>query len=200
MDVKKDTKQHILETSFLLFLKKSYKAVTLKEIIRETGLSNGAFYHHFESKEQLFKELIDTYLLRMARRVYEYYPKDSLWHFIQDTLKDAEEIHEKLDEYLNIGGGFNFLTFMFEGIRLFPEVHAEINKVHKLEFASWVEIIDIAKAKKEIKSELPTELIARMFIYVPDGAYMDFLVDGNLTKYRLGHRRLWEGLYNTFKI
>ncbi|MDR2424627.1 MAG: TetR/AcrR family transcriptional regulator, partial [Prevotellaceae bacterium] len=70
--VKKDTKQHILETACLLFLKKSYKEVTLKEIIRETGLSNGAFYHHFESKEQLFKEVIDTHLFRIARQLYEY--------------------------------------------------------------------------------------------------------------------------------
>ena len=200
MKVKKDTKQHILETAFLLFLRKSYKAVTLKEIIFESGLSNGAFYHHFESKEQLFKEVIDTYLLRLARRAYKHSHKDSLWNFIQNTLNAMEEVHKKLDEYLNIGGGFNFLMFMFEGIRLFPEVHAEIDKVHKLEFATWVEVIDIAKAQGEIKPELPTELIARMFIYIPDGAYMDYIVDGNLTKYRLGHRRLWEGLYNTFKI
>ncbi|MDR2562425.1 MAG: TetR/AcrR family transcriptional regulator, partial [Prevotellaceae bacterium] len=95
MNVKKDTKQHILETACLLFMKKSYKAVTLKEIIRETGLSNGAFYHHFESKEQLFKEVIDTHLFRIARQLYEYYSKDSLWNFIQNTLDNADKIYPK---------------------------------------------------------------------------------------------------------
>jgi AcrR family transcriptional regulator len=196
----KDTKEHIVKTAFLLFLQKSYKAVTLKDIISATGLSNGAFYHHFKSKEQLFKEVIETYLFRMGRHIYEYYPKDSLWDFIQDTLKGAEEIHKKIDEFLMVGIGYNYLIFMFEAMGLFPEIQTEINRIHKTEFAAWVEVIDIAKVKGEIKTELPTELVARMFIYVLDGSYLDFILDKNLIKYRLSHRRLWEGLYNTFKV
>ncbi|MDR1526888.1 MAG: TetR/AcrR family transcriptional regulator [Dysgonamonadaceae bacterium] len=195
----KDTKEHIIKTAFLLFLQKSYKAVTLKDIISATGLSNGAFYHYFESKEQLFKEVVETYFLRLVRRIYEYYPKDSFWDFIQDTLNDAEEVHKQIDEFLMTGSGYNYLLFMFETMGQFPEMHIEINRIHKMEFAAWVEIIDIAKAKGEIKSELPTELIARMFIYMPDGSYLDFILDKNLTKYKLSHRRLWEGLYNTLK-
>jgi AcrR family transcriptional regulator len=195
----KDTKEHIVRTAFLLFLQKSYKAVTLKDIISATGLSNGAFYHYFESKEQLFKEVVNTYLIRLTRRIYEYYPKDSLWNFIQDTLNDTEDIHKKTDEFLMQGDGYNYLIFLFEAMRKFPEIQAEVNQVHKLEFAAWVEIIDIARTKGEIRTELPTELVARMFIYMPDGSYLDFMLDKNLTKYRLGHRRLWEGLYNMLK-
>jgi AcrR family transcriptional regulator len=196
----KDTKEHIFKTAFLLFLQKSYKAVTLKDIISATGLSNGAFYHYFESKEQLFKEVVETYLFRLGGRIYEYYPKDSLWDFIQDTLKDLEEVHKELDDFLMTGNEYNYLIFMFEATRLFPEIQAEINRIRKLEFAAWVEIIDIAKAKGEIKTELPTELVARMFTYMPDGSYLDFILDKNLTKYKLSHRRLWEGLYNTLKV
>jgi AcrR family transcriptional regulator len=193
---KKDTKQHILETAFKLFLQKSYKATTLKDIIQETGLSNGGFYHHFESKEQLFKEVIDHYLFRVARRVYEYYPKDSLWSFIQDTLEDMEKIHKKLDDFLEMNSGYNFVFFLFEALRQFPEIQKEAIELHRIEFASWVEIIDLAKAKGEIKSEVSTGIIARMFTYLPDGAYLDFLVDNNMEKYRLAPRSLWEGLYN----
>jgi AcrR family transcriptional regulator len=196
----KDTKEHILKTAFLLFLERSYKAVTLKDIIHKTGLSNGAFYHYFESKEQLHKEVIEIYLFRMARKVYEYYPQSSLWDFIQDALNGAEEVHKKIGEFLQAGSGYNFLIFMFEAIRQFPDMQMEINKIHKMEFAAWVEIIDIAKAKGEIKTEHPTELVARMFIYLPDGSYLDFLIDGNLAKYKLSHRRLWEGLYNILKV
>jgi AcrR family transcriptional regulator len=196
----KDTKEHIIKTAFLLFLEKSYKAVTLKDIIRKTGLSNGAFYHYFESKEQLHKEVIETYLFRMARRIYEHYPKSSLWNFIQDTLNDAEEVHKKIDEFLLAGSGYNFLIFMFEAMGQFPEIRVEINNLHKMEFAAWVEIIEIAKAKGEIRDALPTELIARMFIYVPDGSYLEFMIDANIAKYKLVHRRLWEGLYNMLKV
>jgi AcrR family transcriptional regulator len=196
----KDTKEHILKTAFMLFMENSYKAVTLKDIIRETGLSNGAFYHHFESKEQLFKEVINAYLLSWARRIWEHSPKDSLWDFIQNALKDTDEIYEQVDGSLEASNNLNYLIFMFEACRLFPDVQEKINWRHKLEFATWVEVIDVAKMKGEIKSELPTELIARMFIYLPDGAYMDFLLDKNLVKFQFGVKRLWEGLYNTLKV
>jgi AcrR family transcriptional regulator len=195
----KDTKEHILKTACVLFMEKSYKAVTLKDIIHKTGLSNGAFYHYFESKEQLFKEVIDTYLLSLARRMWEHSRKDSLWEFIQNTLKATNTIYEHVDDLLIMGGGFNYLIFMFEAFRLFPDIEEKISQTHKLEFATWVEVIDIAKMKGEIKSELPTELIARMFIYMPDGAYMDFLLDKNLVKYQFGLKRLWEGLYGMLK-
>ncbi len=48
------TKEFILKTAFSLFLQKNYKAVTLKEIVDKTGLSKGAFYHYYTSKEKLF--------------------------------------------------------------------------------------------------------------------------------------------------
>ncbi|MDR1882383.1 MAG: TetR/AcrR family transcriptional regulator [Prevotella sp.] len=196
---KKDTKQHIIETAFLLFMDKSYKAVTLKDIIRETGLSAGAFYHHFESKEQLFKEIIDRYLFSMAGGIYAYCPKNSLWDFIQDTLSDMDKLSEQLGKHLMNEGGMNYLTLMFEAFKLFPEAQKKIIDLHKLEFASWVDIIDIAKSKGEIKSTVPTELLARMFIYLPDGSYMNFLIDRNMDKYRFGARKLWEGLYDMLK-
>jgi AcrR family transcriptional regulator len=195
----KDTKEHIIKTAFLLFLEKSYKAVTLKDIIHKTGLSNGAFYHYFKSKEQLHKEVIETYLFRMARRIYGYRPQNSLWDFIQDALKSAEAIHKEIDDFLLNGNGYNYLIFMFEAIRNFSEMREEINKIHKMEFATWVEIIEIAKAKGEIRDDHPAELLARMFIYVPDGSYLEFMLDGNIAKYTLSHRRLWEGLYNMVK-
>jgi AcrR family transcriptional regulator len=51
-------------------MQKSYKAVTLKDLIAATGLSNGAFYHYFENKEQLFKEVADHYMIRMTLRSF----------------------------------------------------------------------------------------------------------------------------------
>ena len=56
------TKEHIITVACELFLQKSFKEVTMKEIVKQTGLSKGAFYHYFESKEQLFQEVLDFFL------------------------------------------------------------------------------------------------------------------------------------------
>ena len=36
-----------------LFYKKGYENTTIKDIIEEIGVSKGAFYHYFESKEDV---------------------------------------------------------------------------------------------------------------------------------------------------
>ncbi|MGD8401904.1 MAG: TetR/AcrR family transcriptional regulator, partial [Bacillota bacterium] len=56
-----DSKKHIIDVSFGLFLQKSFKEVTMQEIVAKTGMSKGAFYHYFESKEQLFLEVINHF-------------------------------------------------------------------------------------------------------------------------------------------
>lgn len=54
------TKERIKETALRLFLEKGY-AVGINEIIRESGTSKGAFYHHFSSKNELFTDTVDEF-------------------------------------------------------------------------------------------------------------------------------------------
>ena len=52
-----ETAQRILTTASKLFLEKGYEKTSLQDIIRETGLSKGAIYHHFSSKEAIFETI-----------------------------------------------------------------------------------------------------------------------------------------------
>ena len=48
-----DTRNNILRTTLQLFLQKGYKDVSYQDLVKKTGLSKGAIYHYFESKEVL---------------------------------------------------------------------------------------------------------------------------------------------------
>ena len=54
-----ETVKKILDVSLRLFLEKGYEKATLADIIRETGLSKGAIYHHFASKEEILIRICD---------------------------------------------------------------------------------------------------------------------------------------------
>ena len=82
----KDTKEHILETVFILFLQKSFKAVTMQEIVKQTGISKGAFYHYFTSKEQVFEEIVNQYFMRLVDMGFDQFSTDSLQAFYTDLL------------------------------------------------------------------------------------------------------------------
>jgi AcrR family transcriptional regulator len=53
-----ETRQKILEATERLIKLKGLARVTTKEIARETGLSEGALYRHFEHKEEVFFAII----------------------------------------------------------------------------------------------------------------------------------------------
>lgn len=53
------TVQKILDTAEGLFIAKGYDHASLQDIIRATGLSKGAIYHHFASKEDIFFAVCD---------------------------------------------------------------------------------------------------------------------------------------------
>ena len=46
--------RRILDTAEQLFIEKGYDRASLQDIIEATGLSKGAIYHHFTSKEDIF--------------------------------------------------------------------------------------------------------------------------------------------------
>lgn len=53
-----ETRQKILDAAEKLILLKGLARVTTKEIARETGLSEGALYRHFDHKEEIFFALL----------------------------------------------------------------------------------------------------------------------------------------------
>jgi len=50
--------QRLLKAAIKLFVKKGYKGSSVAEITKEAGLTRGALYCHFETKEHLAREII----------------------------------------------------------------------------------------------------------------------------------------------
>lgn len=68
----KDVRTSILNAAVKLFGERGYHATSLQDIIEAASCSKGAFYHYFESKEDLVRIIHDTYLdhlLAHAERV-----------------------------------------------------------------------------------------------------------------------------------
>ncbi len=57
-----ETRHRILEAATHLFSKTGYDATGVAEICQVAGVSKGAFYHHFPTKQAVFLQLLDSYL------------------------------------------------------------------------------------------------------------------------------------------
>lgn len=56
-------REQILARCYELFAREGYAAVTLRRLCRELGISTGALYHYFESKEDIFEQTV-AYIAR----------------------------------------------------------------------------------------------------------------------------------------
>ncbi len=57
-----ETRTKIMSSAVNLFAVRGYTAASVDNICKEAGVSKGAFYHHFESKQALFLALLNDWL------------------------------------------------------------------------------------------------------------------------------------------
>lgn len=55
------TRRHILDSACPLFIQYGYKAVTMQDICRASGLSKGGLYRHYKDKSSLFSDLLQSF-------------------------------------------------------------------------------------------------------------------------------------------
>ena len=77
-----ETRAHILRIAEECFSQQGYDATGVAEICRRAGLSKGAFYHHFSSKQAVFGELLDRWLSGLDRQL-------ATAHMEGSTIPDA---------------------------------------------------------------------------------------------------------------
>ena len=57
-----ETRAHILDAALRRFAIAGYNAASVDDICEEAGVSKGAFYHHFPSKQSIFIALLEGWL------------------------------------------------------------------------------------------------------------------------------------------
>lgn len=63
------TRSQLLEGAARVFARRGYHVATLEEVAAEVGLTKGAVYSNFESKERLFLELVDIEISKRVREI-----------------------------------------------------------------------------------------------------------------------------------
>lgn len=196
----KSSREHILNVAFNLFLQKSFKEVTLREIVEKTGMSKGAFYHYFTSKEQLFLELVNNVFSSVLDIPYNSFNKDSLYNFYIDYINYyTESLKRQKHEEEGSMESFNYISIIFDAIKLFPDFQEKLLESKQVQLNAWKEIIHDARAKGEIESPMSDEQIAYMFINSSGGIEMSSIFKGSSEDIGSSLVELWDSFYKQLK-
>ncbi len=92
------TREKLLEKGMTLLLHHGYHDTGIQQILTETGIPKGSFYHHFESKEAFGLAVIDYYSARVFTKLdhclakKEKPPIECLHGFFQQCLDDYDQV------------------------------------------------------------------------------------------------------------
>jgi TetR/AcrR family transcriptional regulator, transcriptional repressor for nem operon len=193
-----DSKEKIVQTAFNLFLTKGYREVSLREIVEKVGLSKGAFYHYYKSKEELFTEVVDRYVLDISDAIYDNLPKDNLKTFITGYLtllmKFIDQVIATAKD-INENDSITYYNLIFEALHLLPGFHEKIHEVHRREREAWIEVIHNAKASGEILTDFDDARLAKLFICSNDGLGMHVILEGRLKDIFQEISGVWNEIY-----
>ncbi|MBS1645921.1 MAG: TetR/AcrR family transcriptional regulator [Bacteroidetes bacterium] len=196
----RDSREHILTTSLHLFIENGFKGVTMQEIVKKTGLSKGAFYHYFKSKEQVFEEVINHFYTELMMPDYGSFSKNNLKRFYLDLLEEKKNrvgASKIINNQKNKIFTPHHYFLMFDAIKMFPDFKKLKEDLQKEELRIWVHIIEAAKKSKEIKTKISTKELAMLFIYTEKGINIRYIMAENYKKSRQEVKKAWDSLYAT---
>lgn len=159
----KDNRMHILATAFKLFFQKGFKEVTMSELVKESGLSKGAFYHYFNSKEELYNHSMEMFMDHYLNNFsLEYKGHLTLRENLKTLYSEFSPITEQLNTSTQEAAETlsNYLIFLQSLMRKeeFRKKMEIYNRNFTLEFSEWIKS---AQQRGEIRQELNPVLLAK---------------------------------------
>ncbi len=165
------SKKKLLKAAQICFAKYGYDATGVAKICEYAGLSKGAFYHHFSSKQDLFLVMMDKWLKILDR-------------YIDTIKKDSDNIPELV---INIASKARPVFKEAEGqLPIFIELWIKASRDRKLRDITIVSYKKYLKLFREITNEgiqkgsirkVNPEVMSRMIVAVAVGLMMQGLLD-----------------------
>jgi TetR/AcrR family transcriptional repressor of nem operon len=167
--VQSPTKEKLLDAAQQLMLVKGFPATTVDEICETAGFTKGSFFHYFESKEHLGKEVLNRFFsfsLQQRSQQGSYRKKS-------DPL---QRVYGYVDRFIEMATNPELPSGCLLGhfTQELSDTHPEIRSLCAQHFAEWAATfkhdLDEAKAKHVPRASFDTQSVAEYFIAVMQGS------------------------------
>ena len=162
-----ETRQRLMDAALGVFARNGYERATVDEIVREAGFSKGAFYVHFEAKEDIFWAMLEE---RLAHQ--------------QEAFRDALDINVPVAQNVQTILRSLFALNQDDPLwsALFMEFVAHASRNHKVRdqlaalHRSWrdfaIEALDRGREAGLVRKDLDANFLASVIIAVIEGSIM----------------------------
>jgi TetR/AcrR family transcriptional regulator, transcriptional repressor for nem operon len=198
----KNTKNQILYESFKLFLAYGFHSVTMNDLVKASGLSKGAFYHYFASKEALFRDsIVEFFFTGLTERKFVPSFMASVQENMNNLIDFKANAYRQLLKATSLDKLDNaYFSLLFESLKMFPEFRETLGKSLTLEEDTMAEIFIMGIENGELRKDLEPSALASMLSAMLDGAELHSVVIGNIEHLHTQEKQIAEDFYNLIKI
>ncbi len=164
-----DSSERLLHSAMKLFVKKGYKGSSVAEITKNAGLTRGALYCHFDTKEHLAREIINLFEEKYLNAMISYVEREG--------RGPSDKFHKMMRFNVWFAGEHPDLCLFMTVIS--AEMCGSRNRLEpylKLIYQKWHEFItEVLKEGKrlgEFKKEIDPQMMAWVIIGVHDGVLL----------------------------
>ena len=164
---REETRQKLLDSAFSVFATHGYERATVDEIVRDAGFSKGAFYVHFESKEDLFWAMLESRI-----------------DFLQETMRGALDTTQSVaDNQLRILEAIFaldkkdkhwpalFVEFVAHAARN-ERVREKLHEMYRRWHSFTVEMLEEGRQAGRVREDMDIEFMASVTMALIEGSLM----------------------------
>jgi AcrR family transcriptional regulator len=163
-----------MNTAQLLFATKGYNGTSMNDIVKESGVSKGAIYNHFESKERLFMSLLNIQTEIGLEQILALFSDedttiDKLKKIFKATFNSSVACTRELCMMQT-----EFMVTASRIESLVPELQRRYRTIQQF----VVDIIEEGKILGEIKQDIDSESLVALVFATLDGLGFQFATLG----------------------
>ena len=199
--MRKGKKEILYRAAFKLFISRQFEGVSLADIENESGLTKGAIYYYASSKKELFRNVIEYYIIEKQdltnkvclKGVASF--KDFVDSYIEGIARTMESFSFVTDELSHTNPTKAYISMILQIAQYFPDLNNKFSVSRNNEIGIWCAMLQKAIENDEIRNDIDLLSTAKQFMTIFYGqVFLDALLTG------LNICTLSEQLYNLYKL
>jgi len=161
-----DTKLRILKSAGSLFSSHGYSGTTLDDIINASGITKGAFYHYFKSKDSLCLEVLDE-------AINDYH---GLTQSIDTDIEPVEQLRTIIHKIVELNASGHWinckllLRFSTDSHESNPVLQRKVRGFWQWYTSFYENLITRCRDAGQLETQVEAKVLARLLVSTMAGA------------------------------
>lgn len=163
---KMSTKEYITDKAFEVFMTKGYDSTSITVLQNELGMSRGAMYRHFTSKEELLKVVADKYVVGLMESLRNGLIDDdmTLMDMIQRYIYLLERVLRTVGRITGLKIKIlNYTALCIQAAKVYPDFTDRMRNIGESITKGWKNAINNSIRKGEVREDADVDTLAYIY-------------------------------------